>query len=302
MRRPSLDDLTAFLIIAEHRSFRQAARLHGVSPSALSHSMRGLEQRLGTRLRNPTTRSVGLTEVGERLAERLGPALGTLDDALGQAREADGALSGRIRITAPEYGALLLVGALASFQALHPGIEVELAVEAALTDLVADGFDAGVRFRDQVPPDMVAVPIAPSSAFAVVAAPAYLAGSPAPATPAELPGHRCIRQRLASGAIFHWDFNNSGRPVRIEPRGSLTSNSLAAIVAAAVQGAGVCYVPVHHVQVHIAARRLVRLLTEFSPVLDGHCLYYAPTRYPTRAFAAFLEHVRASGLRGSSPA
>lgn len=293
MRRPSLDDLGSFLAIAEHRSFRRAARELEVTPSALSHAMRGLERRLGTRLLNRTTRSVGLTEAGEQLVRRLRPALGEIDDALGQVREADGALTGRIRITTPDYGALLLVGAdMVGFADLHPGVEVELVVDTALVDLAAEGFDAGVRFRDQLPPDMVAVPVAPPSAFAVVAAPAYLARHPAPETPAELTGHRCIRQRLASGAVFRWEFVGQGRAVRVEPRGPLTSNSIGVIVAAALAGAGVGYVPAHHVREHVAAGRLVELLADQVPSIDGHCLYYPPTRHPTRAFAAFVRHVR----------
>ncbi|XYD11825.1 LysR family transcriptional regulator (plasmid) [Methylobacterium sp. NMS12] len=210
MRQPHLNDLAAFLAIAETQSFRRAAFALQVSHSALSRAMRTLEARLGVRLLNRTTRSVAPTEAGERFAARLRPALVDVDDAIAELRDLGDELAGRIRITTMEYGATLLIErGLIAFQVRHPGVEIELVVDAALVDLVAAGFDAGVRLRDQVPPDMAAIPIAPASTLAAAAAPAYLARHPAPARPADLLGHRCIRQRLASGAITG---GNSRRP------------------------------------------------------------------------------------------
>ncbi|MFL9924466.1 LysR family transcriptional regulator [Herbaspirillum lusitanum] len=295
LMRPFLDDLTIFLAIAEHGSFRRAAVLLDLSPSALSHAMRALESRLGTRLLNRTTRSVGLTEAGARLAERLRPALNSVENAIAELRDDADQLSGQIRITAAEYGAVLLLErGLSEFQARHLLVQVELVIDSALVDLAAGGFDAGVRFRDDVPPDMVAIPISKKSSLVAAAAPAYLANHPPPRLPADLLQHRCIRQRFANGRIYRWDFEDRGRSITIDPPGTLTSNSLATIVAAAVRGAGICYVPIHHVAAKIESGQLVRLLEEYSPTFDGHCFYYLPSRHPTRAFSAFIEHLRTS--------
>lgn len=293
--RPLLDDLAIFLAIAEHGSFRRAAVLLDLSPSALSHAMRALESRLGARLLNRTTRSVGLTEAGARLAERLRPALSSVESAIAELRDDADELSGQIRITAVEYGAVLLLArGLTEFQARHPLVQVELVIDAALVDLAAGGFDAGVRFRDDVAPDMVAIPISPRSSLVAAAAPGYLANHPTPRLPTDLLAHRCLRQRFANGRIYRWEFEDGGRPVTIDPPGTLTSNSLTAIVAASVRGAGVCYVPIHHVAAQIASGQLVRLLEEYSPTFDGHCFYYPPSRHPTRAFSAFVEHLRSA--------
>jgi DNA-binding transcriptional LysR family regulator len=291
--RPLLDDLAIFLVIAEHGSFRRAAVTLGLSPSALSHVMRALETRLGVRLLNRTTRSVGLTDAGARLAERLRPALSSVENAIAELRDDAQQLSGRIRITTTEYGAtLLLERGLAEFQERHLLVEIELAIDAAPVDLAAGGFDAGVRFRNDVPPDMAVISISQQASLAAAAAPAYLARHQTPQRPADLLDHRCIRQRFASGRIYRWEFEDAGRPVTIDPPGTLTMDSLTAIVAAAVRGAGICYVPIHHVAAQIGSGQLVRLLGDYSPNFDGHCFYYPPSRHPTRAFSAFVDHLR----------
>ncbi len=292
MRRSSLNELSIFLAVAEHRSFRRAAAELQVSPSALSHALRGLEQRLGVRLLNRTTRSVALTDAGARLAARLSPAFAIVDDALAEARDEADELGGRIRITTMEHGAQVLMGDVVAFQRLHQGVEFELVVDVALIDLVADGFDAGVRLREQVPPDMVALPMGPPTSFIAAASPDYLALHGEPLTPSDLLAHRCIRQRLSSGAIYRWEMEADRREIVINPQGMLATNSFTAIVAAAIAGAGVCFVPEHHVRSHIEAGRLTRILKTFSPSFDGLCLYYPPYRQQTRAFAAFLEHLR----------
>jgi len=293
--RPRLDDLAAFLAIAEHGSFRRAAVGLRLSPSALSHTMRALETRLGVRLLNRTTRSVALTDAGARLAGQLRPALAGVDNAIADLRDEAERLSGCIRITTVEYGATLLIErGIAQFQEQHPQVEIELLVDAALVDLVAGGFDAGVRFRDDVPSDMVVIPMAPRTSLVAAAAPAYLARHPTPSRPADLLDHRCIRQRFASGVFYRWEFEDAGHSITIDPPGSLTVNSLSAIVTAAVCGAGICYVPAHHVAALIEAGQLVRLLEAYSSRFDGHCLYYPPSRHPTRAFSAFIEHLRNS--------
>ncbi len=292
MRRSSLNELATFLAVAEHRSFRRAAAELQVSPSALSHSLRGLEARLGGRLLNRTTRSVALTAAGARLAARLSPAFATVDDALAEARDEAEELGGRIRITTMEHGAQVLMSDVVAFQRLHQGVELELVVDVALIDLAADGFDAGVRLREQVPPDMVAVSIGPTTSFAAAASPDYLARYGEPLTPSDLLAHRCIRQRLSNGTIYRWEMEVDGRDVVINPPGTLVTNSSAAIVGAAVAGAGVCFVPEHHVRSHIEAGRLTRILQAFSPSFDGLCLFYPPYRQQTRAFTALVEHLR----------
>jgi len=208
---------------------------------------------------------VALSDAGARLADRLRPAMGSIGDALSELREDGDRLNGRIRISAMEYGAQLLVDVVASFQAQHSCVEFEIVVDPALADLVADGFDAGIRFRDQVPPDMIAVPIAPPNAMVAVASPAYLENRPALVQPSDLMGHRCIRQRLASGVIYRWEFEQRGRPLLIDPPGTLTCNSLTTIVSAALAGLGVAFVASHHVRSHVDRGRLVQLLAAYSP-------------------------------------
>lgn len=293
MKQPTLNDLTAFLHLADHLNFRRAAIDLGVSPSALSHTLRTLEARLGTRLLNRTTRSVALTDAGLRLAARLRPAVTSIDEALAELADGAEGLTGKLCINTMEFGGrLLIANAVGSFQALHPAVEIEICVDHALVDIVAGGFDLGVRFRDQVPPDMVAIPIGPPVAMIACASPRYLEGKTLPLEPADLRALHCIRQRLATGAIQRWSFEREGRTITIEPRGPLTCNNLTIIVAATLDGQGVCYVPSHHVQPYLEAGTLVQLLGDLSPPFDGHCLYYPAARHRTRTFSAFVEHVR----------
>jgi DNA-binding transcriptional LysR family regulator len=288
-----VDELTMFLAIADLGSFRRAAAKLRMTPSALSHALRAFETRLGVRLVNRTTRSVRLSDAGLRLAERVRPALAVIEDAVAEARDESEILSGRIRITAMEHGArLLLQRGLARFQRLNPEVEIELVIEPTLTDLVKEGYDAGVRLRDDVPSDMTIIPLAPQASFVIVASPDYLAAHPAPVRPEDLLGHRCIRQRFASGAVYRWEFERAGRMVTIDPPGSLISNNLRVIIAAALEGGGVGYVPLHDVRELIASGDLVSLLDGFTPTIGGHCFYYPRARQPTRAFSAFVKGLR----------
>ena len=258
---------------------------------------------MGVRLFNRTTRSVSLTEAGGRFALRLQPALAEINRAVDELRDEGDSISGRIRISAMERGAILLIErCLVDFQSRHPQIELEVVVDGALIDLVAHGFDAGVRLRDQVPGDMISIALEGQASFVAAASPAYLETQPAPQRPADLVDHRCIRQRLASGDIYRWDFRDDGRPVTVAPNGPLTINNHAAIVAAAIQGAGICYVPEALVTRAIAEGRLVRLLNTFTPHFAGLSLYYPPTRLPSRAFAALTAHLRAGDQAASQPA
>jgi DNA-binding transcriptional LysR family regulator len=293
MKRATLNELTAFLAIAEHLNFRRAAVELGVTPSALSHTIRTLERRVNVQLLLRSTRSVALTEAGMRLAAKLRPALADVGEALGQLAEHGDALSGRIAITASEQGGRLLIERIfGSFRRLHPQVRLEVCSELALADLIASGCDAGVRLRAQVPPDMIAVPIGPAVAVVACASPAYLHQRAAPETPADLPGHECIRQRLSTGAICRWEFESRGEPLFFDPQGALTFNSHGHVVAAALLGLGIAYVPSHHVDTYLAAGALVQVLPGYSKPLEGFCLYYPSTRHPTKTFKAFVDHVR----------
>lgn len=293
MKQPTLAELTAFLRVAEHLNFRRASIALGVSPSALSHAIKGLEARIGTPLIKRTTRSVALTEAGQRLAQRLRPAIASIDDAFTELAEAGDTLTGRICISTMEYGGrLLLENAVTGFQAMHPEVESEIRVDHALVDIVASGCDAGVRFRDQVPPDMIAIPIGPPVAMVACAAPSYLRDRPPVTQPQDLLSHRCIRQRLSSGAIYRWRFESDGRGITIDPRGPLICNNLSLIVLAALRGLGIGFVPSNHVAPYFESGALTPLLQDFSPPFDGHCLYYPRSRHHAPTFAAFIDYLR----------
>ncbi|MBC7799766.1 MAG: LysR family transcriptional regulator [Gemmatimonadaceae bacterium] len=293
MRRAGLTDLTAFMAVAEHRSFRAAAIALSVSPSALSHAMRGLEARVGVRLLNRTTRSVALSESGERLLGRLRPAMQTIDEALAELGETSDRLKGRIRINAMENGAMALLRSVVIFFVKnHPDVEIDIVTEGAMVDIVAGGFDAGVRLLEAVPRDMVTVPIGPESGFAAVASPNYLAKGHVPMTPADLLEHRCIRFRFVSGAIYRWEFEKRGQSVAIDPPGSLTLDNMNVVVEAALQGAGIALVWRQQVVDHIAGGRLVRLLEDWTPSFPGLHLYYPKNPHLPKAFTEFLNHLR----------
>lgn len=294
MKQPTLNDLTAFLLIAEHLNFRRAASTLGVTPSALSHTIRILERRVGTQLLLRTTRNVALTEAGARLADRLRPSVAGIAQALGELADSGDTLSGRIAITTSEYGGRLIAeGAVASFRTANPKVSFEISVDHALTDLIASGCDAGIRLREQVPPDMVALAIGPPVTMVACASHGYLRERPAPKTPDDLIGHECIRQRLSSGAVYRWEFEHNGKAIVVEPRGSLTCNNHVNIVATALTGQGIAFVPNHYVDLHLASGALAQVLGDYSPPFDGLCLYYPISRHPTKTFSAFVAHVRA---------
>ncbi|TNC47294.1 LysR family transcriptional regulator [Rubellimicrobium rubrum] len=293
MRQAGLAHLVSFLAIAEHGSFRKAAEALGQSPSALSHAVRGLEERLGQRLLNRTTRSLALTDAGRLLLARVGPAMRTIQDAQAELAEASDHLRGRIRINAMESGAMaLLRSAVAHFAHHHPEVEIEIVTDTSLVDIVAAGFDAGVRLREAVPLDMVAVPIGPEAAFAVVAAPGYLSVIPPPASPADLARHRGIRLRFPGGVISRWEFERRGEAAVFDPPSGLTLDSLNVVVEAALQELGLAWVPLDLVADHIAAGRLVRMLEEWSPAFPGLCLYYPSQRHHAKALSEFIRRAR----------
>jgi DNA-binding transcriptional LysR family regulator len=296
MSRPSLNDLTAFVAIATHRNFRRAADELGAAPSTLSHTMRALEARLGVRLLNRTTRSVSPTEAGLQLLARLKPALGSLDDALESVAGFRGEVTGAVRINAPRVAAALIVKeVLPLMSARHPEVSVDIVVEGALIDIVADGFDAGVRLMESVPRDMIAVPLTRPLRFVCVASPAYLDGAGAPGTPEELKAHRCIGHRLPSGRLYRWDFERSGQALSVDVAGSVVLDDEDLMVDAAVQGLGVAYVVEAAATAALAAGQVVEVLTPWLQGTEAAAVYYSGHRAVPLALRAFLDIVREVG-------
>lgn len=294
MIRAGLPELTAFVAIAEQRSFSGAARVLGVSPSALSHSMRGLESRLELRLFNRTTRSVALTEAGEQLFKRVQPLLGDLECAVNDVTSERNTPSGSIRLSASESSFKPLIRyVIPQFLQDNPQIHIECIADSRLVDIVADGFDAGIRLLDDVPRDMIAVRFGPDIRFAAVASPAYLARHPAPQAPHDLKAHRCIRFRFASGTLFRWDLGHLGRTASIDVDGPMTMDNINLMLEAALAGIGIAWLPEHQVAEHLQTGSLVHLLPDWGPYYPGACLYYPANRHPPMALRMFADAVRA---------
>jgi len=294
MRRGELGDLAAFLAVAEERSFTRAAAKLGTSQSALSHTVRRLESRLGLRLLTRTTRNVATTDAGERLIETLRPALAEIDGKLTALSELREKPAGMIRITAGEHAAeQVLLPALAKFLPHYPDITVEVSVDLSLTDIVAERFDAGVRLGEQVAKDMIAVPLGPDMRMAVVGSPAYFAKHPAPKTPQQLAEHRCINLRLPTrGGLYAWEFEKAGRALNVRVEGQLVFNTVATIRRAALAGLGLACMLEDNVQAEIINGRLVRVLGDWCPPFAGYHLYYPSRRQQSPAFALLVEALR----------
>lgn len=293
MLRTGLTELVAFITIAERRSFSVAARALGVSPSALSYTVKNLEKNLNVRLFNRTTRSVALTEAGEQFLRRVGPAIADLQNAENEMISERNRPSGSIRISAAEAGARPLIRhVLPDFLATYPDIHVEIVVDTRMVDIVADGFDAGIRVFEDVPRDMVAVRFGPDMRFAAVASPEYLSRHAPPKTPQDLHQHRCLRFRFVSGRLYHWNLEHLGHTVTFDAQGPMTLDNTNLMVEAALAGIGIAWVPEYHVVDHLAAGRLVHLLPEWSPSFPGLSLYYAANRHPPTALRLFIAAVR----------
>jgi DNA-binding transcriptional LysR family regulator len=293
----NLNDLQAFRTVATERSFTRAAAQLGVSPSALSQTLRGLEARLGLRLLARTTRSVAPTEAGERLLRTLGPAFDEIEAALGSLAALRDRPSGTIRLTAAEHAAdAVLWPALERLLPAYPDITVEVQVDNTLVDLVSGRFDAGIRMGELLDQDMVAVRIGPDLRMAVVGAPAYFARRPPPRTPQDLTAHACINLRLPTrGGIYAWEFEKDGREVRVRVEGPLVFNVAPPMLRAALAGLGLAYVFEDQVQAYLVDGRLVRALADWCPSFPGYHLYYPSRRQPTPAFALLVEALRFRG-------
>lgn len=295
MRRGTLDDLAAFAAVARARSFTRAAAELGRSPSALSHAMRGLETRLGVRLLARTTRSVAPTPAGERLLRSLDPALAEVARGLAGLAEWRGAPSGTLRLTTFLAAARsVLDPALPRFLLDHPAVSVEVVIDDRLTDIVASGFDAGIRFGEAVERDMLAVRVGPDLRTVVVGTPGYFARRPPPESPADLEAHDCINYRLAGGGLLAWEFAREGREMRVRPGGQLVVND--GVLAGAVlrAGVGLGYMLEQDVAGDVAAGRLVQVLDAWCLPFPGYHLYH-PARQATPALRALIEALRWRG-------
>jgi DNA-binding transcriptional LysR family regulator len=297
MQRRDLSDLLAFLAVAKVRSFTKAAAKLGVSQSALSHTIREVEERLGIRLLTRTTRSVAPTDAGERLLGTIGPRLEEIEAELASLSEMRGKPAANIRITTGEHAAeAVLWPALAKLLPRYPDIRVELAIDYGLTDIVAERYDAGVRLGEQIAKDMIAVRIGPDMRMAVVGAPSYFARRPRPKRPQELTAHDCINLRLPTyGSVYAWEFEKNGRELKVRVEGQWVFNNIALRLKAALAGFGLAYLPGDQVRTHLAEERLVRVLADWCPKFSGYHLYYPHRRQATPAFGLLVDALRYRG-------
>jgi DNA-binding transcriptional LysR family regulator len=292
--RDNLNDLVAFLAVARERSLTRAAAKLGVSQSALSHTIRQLETKLGIRLLTRTTRAVSPTEAGQRLLENIGPHFEEIEaqvEALGVLRNRP---TGTIRIAASDHAIdYVLWPKLRKFLPKFPDIKLELVLDNGLTDIVTERYDAGVRMGYQLAQDMISARIGPDFCLAVVGAPSYFAKNPKPEHPKNLVDHRCINFRLpSSGGLYAWEFEEKGREIKIRVEGQLAFNNIFNVLQAALDGFGLAYIPEEIILPYVKQKRLVRALQKYSPHWDGYHLYYPSRRQSSPAFTALLEALR----------
>ncbi|MGN8546016.1 LysR family transcriptional regulator [Bradyrhizobium sp. 13971] len=287
-----LRDLDAFVAVARTRNFRRAALEQCVSVSSLSQRLRDMEERLGVRLMNRTTRSVALTEAGELLLARVAPAMVNVADAITEVRGLRAEPSGRLRINAPPPAVdLVLAPMIAPFLARYPRVELDVVAESAFVDVVAQGFDAGVRYGEHLAQDMVAVPLGAPQRYAIVASSAYVAKHGRPMHPKDLLAHPCIRSRFSNGVMFDWEFEKNGRVVKISPPARLTATHLGLALRAVHDGVGYWATFEGYVRYGVKSGALVSVLDDWCPPFDGPFLYYPSRRQPPPALAAFVSFV-----------
>ncbi|NUR12639.1 MAG: LysR family transcriptional regulator [Bradyrhizobium sp.] len=297
MPRQTINDLLAFRAVARERSFTRAAAQIGVSPSALSHRIRGLEERLGLRLLTRTTRSVAPTQAGERLISTIGPRFDEIEAELAALSELREKPAGTIRITTTGHAAeTILWPALSRLLPDYPDIQVELDVNTGFVDIVAERFDAGVRLGETIARDMVAVPIGPDLRMAAAASSSYLAGREPPRSPQDLAEHNCINLRFPTlGGLYAWEFEKDGRALNVRVEGQLIVNDPVLARQAALDGNGIAYLLEDHLLADIEAGRLRRLLDDWTPPFPGYHLYYPSRRQQSPAFALLVEALRYRG-------
>ena len=293
MPLPGLPALEVFLAVARHQSFRKAAIERGVSPSALSHVIRGLEESLGIRLFNRTNRSIRITAAGEYLLQQIRPALGDIAAAIGQVRASHGRPAGLLRLNVPRNAAELVIKpVMARFLAAYPEIKLEVVTNDGFVDIVAEGFDAGIRAGQHLAQDMISVPVGPPLRFAVVGAPAYFAVHGTPCVPLDLRAHACIGRRYPDGAIYPWALAKGDDALQVEVSGQLVLDDRSLIIAAALDGLGLAHVHEALVADHVARGELVRVLDDWCPVLPSFFLYHPGRRQVPAPLRAFIEMVR----------
>lgn len=293
VRRGALDGIEAFLSVAQHRSFRRAADELGVTPSAISQAVRALEARVGAALFIRTTRSVGLTEAGEKFLARAKPAFEELVAASEVARDLGQRPAGLLRLAVPRAVVpILLEPLIASFCQAYPEVEIEIAASEELVDLAAQGFDAGVRFGQFIAADMIAVRLSPPFRFIIVGSPAYLARKKRPARPDDLRQHACLRWRRSGGAIALWSLNDQGRAIEIAVSGPLIANDFPTMLGAALEGVGLAQVPEPIAAAAVKAEKLVHVLEKFAPMAPGMFLYYPGRAQMMPKLRAFIDHVK----------
>lgn len=294
MAREGYGDLLAFLAVARERSFTRAAAQLGVSQSALSHTIRALEARLGVRLLTRTTRSVAPTEAGEQLFNKLAPRFEEIEADLAEVVELRDSPRGTLRISATDYAAnAVLWPRLAGFMPRYPDIKIEITTDYGLTDIVAQRYDIGVRLGNQVAQDMIAVRVGPDLRMAMVASPAYLKDHPAPMAPEDLAAHNCINLRLPThGGCYPWELAKNGKELQVRVQGQLTFNGTYQMLAAALDGCGIAYIPEDLAQEYVAAGSLCWVLQEWFPTFAGLHIYYPSRRESSRALALVVDALR----------
>jgi DNA-binding transcriptional LysR family regulator len=299
MARRNLNDLLAFVTIAREGSFTRAAAQLGVTQSALSQTMRGLEERLAIRLLTRTTRSVSPTEAGERLLKAIGPRFDDIETELEALTALRDKPAGTVRITCGDLVLrTILLPKLTPLLRAYPDVEIEFDVNYGFRNIVADRFDAGVRLGESIDQDMIAMPIGPPLRMAAVASPDYLASREAPAKPEDLISHQCINLRLPTyGGLYVWEFERLGRPLNVHVEGQLTFNTSPPIVKATLDGLGIAFLPEDEVSPHLEQGRLIRLLEDWCSPFPGYYLYYPSRRQPSPAFSLVLEALRLQQVR-----
>lgn len=294
MATDGLSDIVAFLAVARERSFTKAAAQLGVSPSALSHTVRRLEERLAVRLLMRTTRSVTTTDAGDQLVETAGPHVEGIDEAIERLGEFRGQPAGLIRITTGDHAAEeLILPAATVLMRKHPALRIEISVDLGLVDIVAERFDAGVRLGETIAQDMIAIKIGPDMEMAAVASPDYFDAAGRPDTPHDLHRHNCINLRFPTyGGLYAWEFEKDGRPLNVRVQGQLTVNDIALARKAALAGQGIAYLPEDYIVGELSRGALVRVLNDWCPPFPGYHLYYPSRRQQAPAMAALIEELR----------
>jgi DNA-binding transcriptional LysR family regulator len=290
--RDSTSEYEAIVALSRTQNFRAAAHELGMSPSALSHAVAAVEARLGIRLFNRTTRSVSLTEAGEQFVARVAPALADIRSAIEQANDFRGTPIGLLRINAAVGAARQFLPTVLEYLRRYPQMSVDLVTDNKLIDIVAGGFDAGIRLEEYLPRDMISVPLGDHQRMLVVGSPDYFARHSKPATPADLLSHQCIRMRMPSGRVWAWEFERHGEILNLDVKGSMTLDENQLMIDAVLAGAGLCSMTEWSITQYLADGRMVAVLEEWTPAFPGLCLYYPNRRHAPAGLRAMIELIR----------